>query len=120
MARADRLARLDAQRIETETEYLTALVGALRATAAGQWGLFAHNKDRAAIRVTEPVLAELEELAAIIDNLRERLSMPAFDLHRQFVADRGPVKSDAVGEPRQAQAWLARLERENPEFFAGG
>ena len=28
---------------------------------------------------------------------------------REFLASRGPVDAQAVGEPRQAQAWLQRL-----------
>ncbi len=35
--------------------------------------------------------------------------MEPFALHGEFIADRGPVKSSAVGEPKQARAWLERL-----------
>ena len=44
-----------------------------------------------------------------IDSARDRLTMPCFDLHQQFLAARGPVRPEVVGEPKQAQAWLDRL-----------
>jgi len=40
------------------------------------------------------------------------LSIEPFALHQEFLAARGPVKAHAVGEPKQAQAWLDRLEKE--------
>ena len=110
MAKADRLARLDDRRAEIETEYRALLVAALRRTAAGQWGLFGHNKDRAHAAKFAPVVLELTELGEAADHVREQLSMPPFALHADFVASRGPVPAHAVGEPKQAQAWLARLE----------
>jgi hypothetical protein len=51
-------------------------------------------------------------MADEIDDLRDQLDMEPFALHREFLAARGPVQSDAVGEPKQAQAWLERLNRE--------
>jgi hypothetical protein len=56
-----------------------------------------------------PVIAELTDLAETIDDLRDQLGMEPFALHAQFLAARGPVKSSAVGEPKQAAAWLAEL-----------
>ncbi|WHO40780.1 hypothetical protein PMI04_009410 [Sphingobium sp. AP49] len=109
MAKADRLERMDNRRAELETEYGEVLVAALRATAAGSWGLFDHNKDRAARARVAPVIAALEELAEQIDDLRDRLGVEPFALHQQFLAARGPVASSAVGEPKQAQAWLDQL-----------
>lgn len=109
MARADRLERMEAQREEAEADYRGALVAALRVTAAGQWGLFDHQQDRHARAKAAPMLAELEELAEVVNGLRERLGMEEFALHAEFMAQRGPVKSDAVGEPKKAAAWLARL-----------
>ena len=44
-----------------------------------------------------------------IDAMRENLTMDPFALHAEFEASRGPVASSAVGEPRQALAWLERL-----------
>lgn len=109
MARADRLERLDTRRGELEAEYLAALTAALRRTAAGSWGLFDHQQDRAARARTEPVLADLCDLANAIDASRSQLFMEPFGLHQQFMAARGPVPSSAVGEPKQALAWLDRL-----------
>jgi len=109
MAKADRLERLDNLRIEQEAEYKTALVEALRVTAGGKWGLFDHNADRHNRAAAAPMVESLNELGEAIDRARERLDMPPFDLHQQFLASRGPVNSQAVGEPKQAQAWLDRL-----------
>lgn len=109
MAKADRLARLDDRRAELEAEYTVVLIAALRVTAGGKWGLFDHNGDRAARVAVAPVIENLSEMAEAIDKMRDQLALPAFELHQQFLASRGPVASDAVGEPKQAQAWLDRL-----------
>jgi len=109
MAKADRLERLDTRRADLEAEYTPALVAALRVTAAGKWGLFGHTADRAARTAVAPVLETLGDLADTIDKAREQLFMEPFDLHRRFLAARGPVDSQAVGEPKQAQAWLDDL-----------
>lgn len=112
MAKADRLERLDTRRADLETEYREALIAALRVTASGKWGLFDHNADRHARAFIAPVIAELEGLGEDIDAAREQLFMEPFALHREFLAARGPVDAQAVGEPKQAQAWLARLGAE--------
>ncbi|MED5547646.1 MAG: hypothetical protein VYD90_20635 [Pseudomonadota bacterium] len=112
MARADRLERMDRRREEAEEEYTAALIGALKVTAAGQWGLFGHTRDKTHVAKAKPLLAELEDLADEIADLRERLDLEPFALHAEFLAARGPVNSHAVGEPKQAQAWLARLEQD--------
>lgn len=109
MAKADRLERLDIRREELEGEYTAALIAALRVTAAGKWGLFDHTADRSARAAAAPVIAELDELAEAIGKLRDQLSLPEFALHPQFLAARGKPAASAVGEPKQAQAWLARL-----------
>lgn len=109
MAKADRLARLDVRRGELEAEYIAALLSALRTTAAGKWGLFDHNGDRGARAAVAPVIENLNEIGQAIDQARDQLAMPPFDLQQQFLAARGPVGPEAVGERKQAQAWLDRL-----------
>jgi hypothetical protein len=109
MARADRLERLETRRTELEADYMAAFVAALRTTAAGTWGLFDHLLDRAARARAAPILAELNDLAVTIDAAREQLFMEPFALHQEFLAARGKVASNAVGEPKQARAWLDRL-----------
>lgn len=109
MAKADRLERLDILRGELEEEYRAALIAALQDTAAGRWGLFAHQKDKAAMARTAPVIAALSELADEIDAMRDTLGLEPFDLHQDFMAARGPAAADAVGEPKQAKAWLERM-----------
>lgn len=110
MAKADRLERLDVRRTELETEYMAALIDALRVTASGKWGLFDHNADRWSRKAVAPIIENLAEIGQAIDQMREQLGMPPFALQQEFLASRGPVKSDAVGEPKQAQAWLDRLD----------
>jgi hypothetical protein len=82
---------------------------ALRVTAAGQWGLFGHNADRISRNAATPFVDNLLETGKAIDQMREQLAMSPFDLHQEFLASRGPVKPDAVGE--QAGASLARPAR---------
>lgn len=112
MAKADRLASLDARRLELEAEYLAELTAALRVTAAGKWGLFDHQGDRAMRKATAPILEALSDLAEEIDAARERLGLPPYQRHKQFLAARGKPSPQAVGEPKQAQAWLDRLAAE--------
>ena len=112
MAKADRLARLDLQRLELETEYTEALIAALRTTASGKPGLFNHKNDRRMREAIAPILENLKEVGDAIDEARDQLGMPRFELQQQFLASRGAVGPEAVGEPKQAQAWLDRLAAE--------
>jgi len=114
MAKADRLERLDIRRGELEAEYLEALIAALQVTAAGVWGLFDHNQDRWTRANAAPVVENLCDLAQTIDSLRDQLLLEPFELHQEFLASRGPVASSAVGEPKQAQAWLEKLQERSP------
>jgi hypothetical protein len=111
MARGARLERLDAHRAELETEYRAALIAALRITATGKAGLFGHSPDKPSrLRMAalgDPIIALGEE----IDAMRSQLGMEPFALHGEFLASRGrPQSPQAVGEARQAQQWLSRLE----------
>lgn len=78
-------------------------------TASGNWGLFDHKQDRRQRALVAPVVDNLMDIGQTIDGLRDQLDMAPFDLYQQFLASRGPVASSAVGEPKQAQAWLDRL-----------
>jgi hypothetical protein len=109
MAKADRLAKLEDRRVELEAEYRELLIEALRRTAAGKWGLFEHVQTKAARATPEPAIAALDELGETIDHMREQLLMEPLELHQEFVKSRGPVRSSAPGEPKQAQAWLEKL-----------
>lgn len=114
MAKIDRLERMDTRRAELEDEYRAALIDALRITASGIWGLFDHQQDRAARAKVAPVIEALTEMAEAIDDMRETLAMQPFELHREFLAARGKVSAHAIGEPKQAKAWLDRLEDREP------
>lgn len=115
MAKADRLDRLDARRSDLEEEYRAVLVEALRRTASGKAGLFGHSKDRRTRAAVAPTIDALSEMGEEIDKARELLAMPPFELQQQFLASRGPVGPQAVGEPKQAQAWLDRLAADSGE-----
>ena len=109
IARADRLERLERRRTELEDDYREALIAALLITASGAWGLFDHRQDRHDRARAEADVAGLTELADEIAAIREQFSMEPFALHEEFLASRGPVAAQAVGEPKQARAWLDRL-----------
>ena len=109
MARADRLERLDIRRAELEAEYEQALIAALRKAAAGSWGLFDHNQDKAMRGAWQATVTDLCDRGQEIDEARATLGMGRFALHQEFEASRGPVSSTAPGEPKQARAWLDRL-----------
>ena len=111
MARADRLERMDALRAELEADYRDALISALEVTATGTWGLFGHSKDKHIVAAAAPTVEQLCDLGQSIDDLREKLDLPRFELHEQFEASRGPVAASALGEPKQARAWLDQLNR---------
>lgn len=113
MARADRLERLDKRRSEMEADYLAALIEALEVTASGKWGLFDHNADKIMRAAIAPVIQSLSELADEIAEAREALFMEPFTLHDEFMAARGKPPANAVGEPKQARAWLERLKRQS-------
>lgn len=115
MAKADRLEKMDICRVELEAEYRAELIAALKVTAAGKWGLFDHQGDRWARAAVAPVIANLAEIGETIDSLREQLGLPVFELQQRFLAARGPVRADAVGEPKQAKAWLEMLDSEEPD-----
>lgn len=114
MARADRLERLDKRRSEMEADYLEALIAALEVTAAGKWGLFDHNADKIMRAAAAPVITALSDMADEIAEAREQLFMEPFTLHDEFMASRGKPPANAVGEPKQARAWLERLRSTKP------
>lgn len=114
MARADRLERLDKRRSEMEADYTEALIAALEVTAAGKWGLFDHNADKIMRAATAPVIEALSDLADEIAEARDQLFMEPFTLHDEFMASRGKPPANAVGEPKQARAWLERLRSTKP------
>jgi hypothetical protein len=112
MSRADRLERLDTRRVELEAEYEQVLLEALRKVAAGSWGLFDHNQDRATRAKWKPIVTDLCDRGEEIDQMRDQLGLQPFALHAEFEASRGPVSTNAPGEPKQAKAWLERLGKE--------
>lgn len=109
MSRADRLERLDAQRLADEAQFTEMLVAALRDAARGSWGLFAHKPDKFTRKQWDPRVAELIELGEQIAAMRATLGLEPFALVAEFLASRGPVASNAPGEPKQAKAWLESL-----------
>jgi hypothetical protein len=113
VSRADRLERLDGQRVDAETEFTGLLIAALRDTAAGSWGLFGHNSDKFTQKIWGPRVSELTDLGEQIDAMRATLGLEPYALFAEFLASRGPVASNAPGEPKQAKSWLTRLGEEH-------
>ncbi len=109
MAKPDRLARLDAQREDLETEYRDTLIAALEKTASGSLGLFDRSPDRRVRAAIAPTIDALTEMGADIDAMRDRLLLEPFALHHDFFAARGPVSASAVGEQKEARLWIDRL-----------
>ncbi len=114
MAKPDRLARLDAQREDLETDYRATLIAALEKTAGGSLGLFDRSSDRRVRTAIAPTIDALRELGTEIDAMRDRLMLDPFALHRDFFAARGPVSASAPGEQKAARLWLERLAQEDP------
>jgi hypothetical protein len=102
--------RLSRQLDELEREYRELLIRALNGCAGGRWGLFGHN-EHLHLNHVPPDLVELRELAGAISRVRNRIGMAPFPLHEAFEAARGRSKPNAVGEPKQAEAWLRQLSR---------
>ena len=113
MAKPDRLARLDAQREDLETEYRETLIAAIEKTAGGSLGLFDRTTDRRVRAAIAPTIDSLKEMGSDIDSMRERLMLEPFALHRDFFAARGPVSASAVGEQKEARLWLDRLKTQD-------
>lgn len=113
MAKPDRLARLDAQREDLETEYRDTLIAALEKTAGGSLGLFDRSPDRRVRAAIAPTIDALTEMGGDIDSMRDRLMLEPFALHEAFFAARGPVSASAVGEQKEARLWLDRLKAQN-------
>ena len=86
------------------------LIAALRETAAGSWGLFGHNSDKFARKLWDPKVTELTDLGEAIDAMRATLGLEPYALFAEFLASRGPVASNAPGEPKQARSWLMKLD----------
>ena len=105
MGKAEHLSR---QVDELESLYAVILTKALTACATGEWGLFGHNEHLRADD-SPPQLAELRDLAKTINRQRARIGEGPFPLHEEFEAARGRADANALGEPKQAQAWLDRL-----------
>ncbi len=112
MAKIDRLERLDQRRTDLEQEYRETLTAALERTVAGKPGLFNHRADKRERAALAPVIDELRALGDAVDGLREQLMLEPFALHHDFFDARGPVAPSAVGEPKQAKAWLERVGAE--------
>jgi hypothetical protein len=101
--------RLSQQLDELEREYRAVLTKALTDCARGRWGLFGHNEHLIPVE-NPPELDELRDLAQTINRLRKRIGEVPFPLHQEFESMRGRAGANDPGEPKQAQAWLRRLE----------
>jgi hypothetical protein len=88
-----------------EASYRDLLLSALRRSASGQWGLFAHNERAlsqlgavARTRLSDPSVDELLELGSKIE------------LHDRLMWMRSSHNSNTLGEPKLARQWLDELQ----------
>jgi hypothetical protein len=88
-----------------EVSYRELLLAALRKCAAGQWGLFAHNR----FRLPDRTVDELPELGSTIERMRGRLGLEPFPLHERLQTMRSSHDSNTPGEPKRARQWLDEL-----------
>jgi hypothetical protein len=101
----------ESRRLEAlEADYRAILTHALRACAAGEWGLLGANDDTVGAERWRPqVVDELIALGQDIDALRHRDGLPRHELHRRFVEERARRGGNMPGEPKRATAWLTEL-----------
>jgi hypothetical protein len=118
VSRATRRDKAESELEHLEIRFRERLVAALRACAAGQWGLFGHNDPalqralgRNAGRSIPAEVRELLELGAEIDALRSSLGFPDRNaLYARLESYRRLRTESAPGEPRLAQQFLAELD----------
>ncbi|HRO32556.1 MAG TPA: hypothetical protein PLQ03_04005 [Brevundimonas sp.] len=95
-----------------EAEYRSLLIPALRACAAGRWGLLndVDPADPVMARLRPPEAEALEALGDRIASLRLTLGVAeAFPLHQRLMHERGLRGDNIPGEPRRARLWLTEL-----------
>jgi hypothetical protein len=130
MTKATRRAKVEQDLRLLELAFEEQLIEALRACAAGHWGLFGQNDEALQRAFTPKVAARLiptdaQELLAMgskIEQLRGELGYATgFPLYERFEAARSMRGSNTFGEPKLAQQLLDELEtpaggrhRENP------
>jgi hypothetical protein len=118
MSRASRRAKAESELEHLEARFRERLVGALRACAAGHWGLFGQNDradqralDRNAFHARPADVAELLALGGEIDALRSALGFSdGSALYARLKSFRRLRTENAPGEPRLAQQFLAELD----------
>jgi hypothetical protein len=92
-----------------EAQYKSLLRDVLRYCANGHWGLFGHNE--IVFGRARSDLINLSELAAEIEQLRQRLSYTdAFALHERLMRMRSTKDSNTLGEPILARQWLEEMD----------
>jgi hypothetical protein len=118
VSRASRRDKDQGELEHLEARFRERLVGALRACAAGRWGLFGRNDPavprptvRHTARVPPTDAGALLELGEEIDALRSSLGYPDKNaLHARLKAYRRLRAENAPGEPRLAQQFLAEID----------
>ncbi len=118
MSRATRRDKAEGELEHLEARFWERLIVALRACAAGQWGLFGQNDaaykrafGRNAVRTIPAEVGELLELGDEIDALRSSLGFPDGNaLYARLKSYRKRPAANASAEPRLARQLLAALE----------
>lgn len=94
---------------QMEADYAAKLRTALKACAAGSWGLFGHNERNGDVRHRPAIVDKLLTEGEAINRKRVKLGLPPYTLHEEFVSVRGPKDPNAPGEPKVALTWLGKL-----------
>jgi hypothetical protein len=118
VSRATRRDKAEGELEHLENRFRERLIAALRACAAGQWGLFGQNDagyqrrlGRNAGRFISAEARELLELGEEIDALRTSLGFSDRNaLYARLKSYRRLRPASAPGEPRLAQEFLAELD----------
>jgi hypothetical protein len=117
VSRARRREKAEGELDHLEARFCERLIAALRACAAGQWGLFGQHDGagarafgRNAFRLRPSAVSELLVLGDEIDALRSSLGFPDGNaMYASLKSYRRMRKESAPDEPRLAQQFLAEI-----------
>ena len=120
MSKESRRVKLEKDLALLESTFRARLLAALRACAAGHWGLFGRNNDvlEGAYGSNHKYISneaqDLLSLGGKIDDLRARLGYTeGYALYGRFLAARNDRSPNTIGEPKQAQRFLDEISSEH-------
>ena len=109
--------KLERERAVLEADYREALIAALRECASGRWGLLKQSSrllpKSLEQRMVPPSVLRLEAVGEELALTRARLGfVEPFVLMASFATLRREAIGNQLGEPRLADAFLKRLQKE--------